>query len=359
MITLETVRAAALSDRPWDRLDELVRAEMAAGRKVAEIADEFIKMLDDVWETPGLSEDGNDAFGDTLDALTGNCGMESSCYKDPPNNTLPTEEEIANLPRWARVAFAARCARRVLPIYRRLIGKTNSGGITAGEAALLAAESSALMASADSTIVALSRTAQTEAMRDPTLAGGQAKYQAIMAASFAADAVTSERIMECVAKSAAAARAALKLRIWMNTVGPSHGVNSILTLANASDEVKQEVQLIQNIAGGFIRRDFDHLIRLAKWQHWTDHTRVSPELFGPLWPEGPPPGWPTDPDVPQRAELPVAFLALERVIPMVLEDEAVNVFNALNRYYIARTGDRLTLDGDIYTLVSALVGAGV
>ena len=82
-------------------------------------------------------------------------------------------------------------------------------------------------------------------------------------------------------------------------------------------------------------------------------------MFGPLWPEGPPPGWPADPDVPARTELPVAFLALERVSPVVLEDEAVNLFNALNRYHIARTGQRLTLEGDIHTMVAALVGAGV
>jgi hypothetical protein len=31
--------------------------------------------------------------------------------------TLPTEMEIASLPQWARVAFAARCARRALSLY--------------------------------------------------------------------------------------------------------------------------------------------------------------------------------------------------------------------------------------------------
>ena len=31
--------------------------------------------------------------------------------------TLPTEKEIRQLPRWARVAFAARCARRALPLF--------------------------------------------------------------------------------------------------------------------------------------------------------------------------------------------------------------------------------------------------
>ena len=31
---------------------------------------------------------------------------------------LPTKEEIAELPRWTIVALAARCARRVLPLFQ-------------------------------------------------------------------------------------------------------------------------------------------------------------------------------------------------------------------------------------------------
>lgn len=31
---------------------------------------------------------------------------------------IPTKDEIAALPWWARVAFAARCARRVLPLFQ-------------------------------------------------------------------------------------------------------------------------------------------------------------------------------------------------------------------------------------------------
>ena len=30
---------------------------------------------------------------------------------------IPTEKEIKQLPRWAQVAFAARCARRVQPLF--------------------------------------------------------------------------------------------------------------------------------------------------------------------------------------------------------------------------------------------------
>jgi hypothetical protein len=107
-----------------------------------------------------------------------------------------------------------------------------------------------------------------------------------------------------------------------------------------------------------IRRDFDHLARLALWKKWTDDTPDPPEVFGPLWPEGPPPGWPADPDVPQRTDLPLELLSAARVLEQMTEDEAVNLFNAINAYYIARTGDRLTLE-DLRPLIAAAVPAEV
>src|SRR5207247_2476335 len=93
-----------------------------------------------------------------------------------------------------------------------------------------------------------------------------------------------------------------------------------------------------------IRRDFDHLSRLAEWQKWTDDTPVPPEVFGPLWPEGPPKGWPPITDVQQRAELAIEMFAREQATEQIIEDDVVNLFNALNRYHIARSGVRLTLE---------------
>src|SRR4051794_5258717 len=108
MITLDAVRAAVFADKPWSRLDELVRAEMARGRTTKQIYADLIGIVDEIDATPGLPEDGSDALGDTLDALTGMCPPDCQ-YKAPPNTSLPTEGELAELPRWARVAFAARC----------------------------------------------------------------------------------------------------------------------------------------------------------------------------------------------------------------------------------------------------------
>ncbi len=73
MLTLDTVRAAVLADQPWTRLDELVRAEMIAGQKVKQIYEALVVIADEIDATPGLSADGSEALGDTLDALTGMC----------------------------------------------------------------------------------------------------------------------------------------------------------------------------------------------------------------------------------------------------------------------------------------------
>jgi len=105
-----------------------------------------------------------------------------------------------------------------------------------------------------------------------------------------------------------------------------------------------------------IRRDFDHIASLAEWQKWNDDTPVPPEVFGPLWPEGPPKGWPPITDVPQRADLAIEMFARERATEQMVEDDIVNLFNALNRYHIARSGVRLTLE-QFQSLISAFVPA--
>jgi hypothetical protein len=84
MITLDAVRAAVLADEPYARMDELVRAEMAAGRRVNDIFESLRPLADDVLETPSLSADGEEAFLGTLDALTGMCHTDCQ-YSDPPD----------------------------------------------------------------------------------------------------------------------------------------------------------------------------------------------------------------------------------------------------------------------------------
>jgi len=48
--------------------------------------------------------------------------------------------------------------------------------------------------------------------------------------------------------------------------------------------------------------------------------------------------------VPQRAALPLEILSGARFLEQMTEDDTVNLFNAVNSYYIARTGARLTME---------------
>lgn len=321
MLTLDAVRSAVLDPQPWTRLDGLVRGELAAGRLVADIHAELKGMADAVRDTPGITEDGDDALMDTLDALIGHCARRYA-YENPP--VLPSEGEVAALPRWARVAFAARCARRVLPLYLSyrppsddLVQKLDP------EVAVVEAESSAsLGASADGSLgyeLAASMAFIDGDRRD------EAAHNAANAAAYAAaDAADEDR-----------------------------PTRTFFAMNYASHATK----LVYDI-DGVIRREFDQLARVAGYQRWDDESPVSPDVFGPLWPVGPPAGWPADPDTPARTGLAVEPVAGDRIRDDVLEDEAVNLFNALNRYYIARTGHRLTLD-DLRPYLPALVPATV
>ncbi len=321
MLTLDTVRAAVLSDQPWKRLDELVRAELANGRTTRQIYKSLMGMADEIDATPGLTEDGSDALGDALDALTGYCHTDCQ-YKDPPNTTLPSEEEIAKLPRWARVAFAARCARRVLPLPKHRRPETPDDHVGRFAYAIGVAEMCAGIAAADpdarSAYVALAKV---------SLQGAGSAIDALIAAGLAGT-------FETVDSGKLNAHVMIAVRSASGDAVPIADIHSV------------------------IRRDFDHLSSLAEWQQWDDDTPVPPEVFGPLWPEGPPKGWPAITDVPQRAELTIEAFARDRATEQMIEDDIVNLFNALNRYHIARSGVRLTLE-QFQSLLPASVPAEV
>jgi hypothetical protein len=317
MLTLDAVRAAVLSDQPWRRLDELVRAEQSSGRKVKEIYDALADMADEINRTPGLTEDGSDAFGDTLDALTGHC-REQYQYKDPPNTTLPTGDEIAKLPRWVRVSFAARCARY-------------------GESAWCAyypdesSENRRVVAKAIQAVERMAASGRRSTTREPR--------------EHFTDTALQVFIRNVVLPAYDAAWEAWDAQVSSTMTGKA--------VAAAAQAITFVMRLGEHPA--IIRRDFDHLARLAEAYEWTDDTPVSPEVFGPLWPEGPPKGWPNA-DVPARAELAIEAFARNQATEQMVEDDVVNLFNALNRYHIARSGVRLTLE-QFRSLLPSLVPA--
>ncbi|MCZ7633848.1 hypothetical protein FBT69_05385 [Synechococcales cyanobacterium CNB] len=61
----------------------------------------------------------------------------------PDGAHLPTKEYLQALPRWARVAFAARCARRVQPLFAHFRQKAPKEHIEAVDTAITLTERSA------------------------------------------------------------------------------------------------------------------------------------------------------------------------------------------------------------------------
>jgi hypothetical protein len=174
---------------------------------------------------------------------------------DPNRPLAPTEAEVAQLPRWARGAYASRCARRLLPLLNVAASGLNADQKQAVRAVVRAVEQSAI-----GDLMAL--------------------------------------------KSAMIKSAAQTLKQFAENVGSFCESNNAIrsALAAARLEACQTAQLtvatLQRLATTrtlrfalLPRRDFDHLLKVAKKGKWTDDTPVSPEVFGPLWDRTPPSWW--------------------------------------------------------------------
>lgn len=175
-----------------------------------------------------------------------------------PKPLLPRPEEIAKLPRLARVAFAARCARRVFPVVRRDWTEIPGDYHTKLRATVLVVEQSAVHPNppAAHALVCEVRVIGNTAAK----AGRPAAAAAVFAAHGAAAAValdSAQGIEDAVLRAAEAI-----LRVCSDPADLS-----------------------------FIRRDFERFRWLAKKHGWTDDTPVSPDLVGPLWPRGRVPHW--------------------------------------------------------------------
>lgn len=171
---------------------------------------------------------------------------------------IPRKCEIAKLPRWARVAFAARCARRVLPLFQAGWPEAPTGRIKAVIKAVEAAERG------------------PDGSHIVTHASAAATAASARGATIAAKMATVAAITTAAVKSAAnAATDAAAYVVYM----------AVDAAAEAAASTAADVA---------IRADFDHLVATSIAEGWTDQTDVTPEVFGPLWPAGPPEGWPPE-----------------------------------------------------------------
>lgn len=201
--------------------------------------------------------------------------------------SVPTEKDLESLPRWAKVAFAARCARRVQPLFQSYWPGAPKEHTKTIERAISDAEGSARVGRATISTLEAARSARDVAdaafahvgayfnLGDAVLVS--AAYAAAATAASAATAATTDivdaGVNVAVVDTAKAAVAAVK--------GASADLSSV-----SADAARDTVMTA-------MWHDVNRLQALAEAGAWTNETPVPASFFDePLWPYGVPEAWP-------------------------------------------------------------------
>jgi hypothetical protein len=192
------------------------------------------------------------------------------------NNQIPAEVDIRGLPRWAQVAFAARIARRVLPLVQPVwLGVPESYLL-----ALARAVDTAEQAANDGTAALLDAAARAECEANDV-------YQAADACGAAVGVKLAFAICGA-ARAAKYAAEAFQGKVFLVFGDPIAATVSDATgWAGTADVFALHPSLEE-----LIRQDFVAVRRWSRAHEATDDTPVSPSVFGPLWPNGLPENWP-------------------------------------------------------------------
>src|SRR5262245_18855395 len=182
---------------------------------------------------------------------------------DPNRPLIPSQEEIEKLPRWARVAYLARCARRLLPLYHHFWPDAPRAHEQTLMGVVLLAEQFAITAQCDE---------RARDARDLAYNAGGKPGDPIAAADTAFTISLAVIIAETADETSA------------TNIVREMAERMIALLASAATVGTARAILAP-------RHDFDRISRLAQEQKWTDDTPVPPEVFGPMWDREPPSWW--------------------------------------------------------------------
>lgn len=173
--------------------------------------------------------------------------------------------------RWPITALAARFARRVQPLFQAGWPDAPSEHVAALQRALLLAETLAAHPPADTATAYRTAMALTVAARTTAAHAGQAHPGAAEAARAIATAAAT------AASAAYEANAAIRAA---NTA--THAAAAVAAV------VPDAVQTARAAAGA----DAQRLRRAVEAADIAPPTAISPDWFGPMWPDGGPEGWP-------------------------------------------------------------------
>ncbi|AWM38874.1 hypothetical protein GobsT_28970 [Gemmata obscuriglobus] len=235
----------------WDYTG-LVAVGRATNRPLTPPTEEEVRRLEQAWNDPARYRRRDVVWA-------GGAAARADARADAGLTLVPSRQDIAALPRWARVAFAARCARRVLPVIKKLWTDSPKPLLPSLDKAVRVAETAAADRNVGGGSVATTHVARADGAADAVAAVCAA--DSARAAAYAADAAHADVVRGAVT-------AAVTCLLRASTVG---NVGHLAAPA----------------------RDFDALARRAKSERWTHDTPVPPSTFGPMW-DGTPPEWWTD-----------------------------------------------------------------
>jgi hypothetical protein len=232
---------------------------------------------------------------------------------------LPTEEELRTLPRWARVAFALRCALRVRPLLTHFWPDAPRKRVEAIDRALTltqAAVESPASVSEGRLRSAAAAAAAAHAARDAHADAHAAAHAAARATADAADAAADDAYAyaadDAYAYAAYAANAARDAAAYAaHAAVAAYAARATATAAAALADIADAM-----------RHDCELLRALAEAERWGDESGVDLGRLGALWPEGEPEGWPA-----RDEDGEPSYLKVEIAVPAGLDGEELRSHN--------------------------------
>lgn len=236
---------------------------------------------------------------------------------------IPTKEEIASLPRWARVAFAARCARRVQPLFVHEWSNALQKEIDNVDRVITLAESSAA-----SHNIASEFSSGTSGYSASTEYSTYSAYSADSAAESAYSAYSVDSADSAIASAFSAARDAYSA-FFSFTSTTNAGIRADFELLK--ELVRGEPNKRVTASGESRATDQGDTRVVGYSNSWTDDTPVPPEIFGPMWPDGVPEGWPKLSDDEEQL-----YLKIELAVPQGMSEEESDDFNERTARFFAK-----------------------
>jgi hypothetical protein len=196
--------------------------------------------------------------------------------------SLPNKDDLAKIPRWARVALAVRCARRVTPLLRRSWPEASAQHVTLLNQALNFAEG----------IPSGSSSQKTSEIEASASKSGSA-LRGIASRANSEDCSPAAEVALAVSYACFAALAALRNAPATDAteMAISSAAKALMSARDSKDFARTGVSVVNADVEDLIAHignDFDRLLKQKGAEKWQDSTRVKAEMFGPLWPSASP-----------------------------------------------------------------------